>query len=74
MKWISIKNQPFPDSGENTNFLVTDGKSVHVAYIDKEQLWFRCDPYENYGGLEERLTHWISFNSVPLPQPPKDTE
>lgn len=32
--WAVLRNY-FPEP--------TDGKSVHVACIDKEQLWFRCE-------------------------------
>lgn len=67
MKWISIK-EGLPDYGENSNFLVTDGKSVHVAYMDKDELWFLCDPRENYSELIKRLTHWGDFSSIILPK------
>lgn len=67
MEWRNLKNN-FPITGDTVVILVSDGKNVYTAYEDKEQIWFHCDPRENYDAILDRLTHWAYLTDIPLPE------
>lgn len=66
MKWRLIKDE-FPDYGDNEKFLVSDGKSVWVAFGDKGDLVFVSETCENEYEIRDRLTHWCWLHEVTLP-------